>query len=69
MARKIHPKIYSVVIDGKEFHIDGQIHQSTTKEWQLFEVVSGSYDCEQNEWIDTFRTKKDAINAAKELSK
>tara|TARA_R110000737_G_scaffold268360_1_gene275825 strand:+ start:1328 stop:1552 length:225 start_codon:yes stop_codon:yes gene_type:complete len=48
---------------GKVFIIDGSNHEFDSREWQLFIQVQGAWGVE-DEWIETFETKRDAVNFA-----
>ena len=45
------------------FIIDGSNHELDSREWQLFIQVQGAWGV-KDEWIETFDTKRDAVNFA-----
>ena len=56
VTTKKYWRIWSVTVNGRTFEIDGQNHEFTSREWQLFEVIDGD-----NVWLFTFDTKRDAV--------
>lgn len=55
-SKRIAHRIYEVTCNASLYEVDGQNHEGTSNEWQLFEV--NGYE---REWCFTFDTKKDAM--------
>ena len=50
-------RIYLVSFDDSQYEVDGQNHEGTSNEWQLFHV--NGYE---REWCFTFDTKREAMD-------
>ena len=55
-SKRVAHRIYEVKCNTSLYEVDGQNHEGTSNEWQLFEV--NGYD---REWCFTFATKRDAM--------
>lgn len=58
-------KIWEVTVGTRKFEIDGQNHESTSREWEVFELVQqenwdGTTTTERV-WWDTLPTKRVAL--------
>ena len=60
-SKRTSHRIYETTYKGKTYAIDGQNHEFDSKEWQLF--LTGADAQFEYEWIDTYPTKKDALEA------
>lgn len=63
-TKKVAYKIYEITVNERTFHIDGQNHEFDSREWQVFELINSTCeysDLPDMEWIETYRTKSDAI--------
>jgi hypothetical protein len=58
-TKRIAHRIYEFTHNGHTFQVDGQNHEFDSKEWQLMIFQDGNY-----EWVDTYPTKRDAIDDA-----
>ncbi len=63
-SKRIAHKIYQVSFDDSLYEVDGQNHEGTSNEWELFQV--NGYE---REWCFTFDTKKEAISYLTTLKK
>lgn len=56
-TKRIAHRIYALTVGGVTYNIDGQNHEGSSNEWELYEANnSGGLD-----WWETFDTKQDAI--------
>ena len=62
VTTKKYWRIWSVTVNGRTFEIDGQNHEFTSREWQLFEVIN-----DEHIWCSTLPTKRNAIEVIEEI--
>lgn len=62
-SKRIAHRIYQVFVSGVEYQVDGQNHEGSSNEWELFEVDGNNF-----EWCFTVDTKREAMEYLKELS-
>ncbi len=55
-SKRIAHRIYEVTCNTSLYELDGQNHEGTSNEWQLFHV--NGYE---REWCFTFATKREAM--------
>ena len=61
-TKKVAWRIYEIVLNGRTFQIDGQNHYGQSNEWELFELVDSAFVSGELVWLDTYPTKKIALN-------